>query len=40
MTTTTEIKAIPQRKDIEEKYVWNLTDIYPDDKAWEEDYRK
>jgi oligoendopeptidase F len=32
-------KAIPQRKDIETKHQWNLTDIYATDTAWEADYK-
>ncbi|MFH2047855.1 MAG: oligoendopeptidase F, partial [bacterium] len=32
-------KAIPQRADIEEKYKWNLKDIYPSEEAWEADYK-
>ena len=32
-------KAIPQRGEIEEKYTWNLADLYKDDAAWEADYR-
>jgi oligoendopeptidase F len=33
-------KAIPQRKDIETKYQWNLCDIYASDDAWEGDYKR
>ena len=32
-------KAIPQRADIEDKYKWNLKDIYPSEEAWEADYK-
>jgi len=32
--------AIPQRNQIEEKYSWNLTDIYTDNNAWEDDFSK
>ena len=32
-------KAIPQRGEIEEKYTWNLADLYKDDAAWEADYK-
>lgn len=37
MTTDTkpDLKKIPQRADIEEKYTWNLADIYKDTNAWE-----
>ena len=31
-------KAIPQRSDIEEKYKWNLKDIYPTTEDWEKDF--
>lgn len=37
--TKTQPQAIPQRADIEEKYTWKLTDIYPADSAWEEDFK-
>ena len=30
-------KAIPQRADIEDKYKWNLKDIYLSEEAWEAD---
>lgn len=29
-----------KRKDIEEKYKWNLDSLYPSDEAWEADYKK
>ena len=32
--------SVPQRSDVAEKDKWNLTDIYKDDAAWEEDYKK
>jgi oligoendopeptidase F len=38
--TTDTPGTLPQRADIEEKYTWNLTDIYASDEAWEESYRK
>jgi oligoendopeptidase F len=31
--------SIPERKEIEEKYTWNLTDIYKNDEDWESDYK-
>ena len=31
-------EAIRKREEIEEKYKWNLTHIYPDDAAWQADY--
>jgi oligoendopeptidase F len=31
---------IPQRKDIEEKYKWDLTHIYKSEDDWEADYKK
>ncbi len=30
--------TIPQRTDIDERYTWRLSDIYPDDSAWNVDY--
>ncbi|RKX27526.1 MAG: oligoendopeptidase F, partial [Candidatus Zixiibacteriota bacterium] len=33
-------KSIPQRDQIDDKHKWNLTDIYTDDKAWEDDFGK
>ncbi len=30
---------VPQRSDIEDKYLWNLTDIYPSVADWEADYK-
>ncbi len=30
---------IPKREDIDEKYKWNLTDIYKSDGDWEEDFK-
>lgn len=32
-------KTIPQRDKIDDKYKWNLADIYPDADAWEEDFK-
>ncbi|HUV29586.1 MAG TPA: oligoendopeptidase F [Acidobacteriota bacterium] len=32
-------KPIAQRADIEERYTWDLTDIFADDDAWETEYR-
>jgi oligoendopeptidase F len=43
MTTAVEAKqvnAIPKRDGIEDKYKWNLTDIYSGDEAWDEDYKR
>lgn len=31
--------ALPQRMDIEEKYTWNLSELYPDESDWENDFR-
>jgi oligoendopeptidase F len=31
--------TIPKREDIETKYTWNLSDIYPSDAAWESAYQ-
>lgn len=33
-----QTKTIPQRSDIEDKYKWNLEDIYPTTEAWEKDF--
>ncbi len=32
------IKDLPKREEIEDKYKWNLQDIYPDETKWKEDY--
>ena len=42
MTTVTRQapKAIPQRDDIEEKYKWNLADIYKSEDEWQADLKK
>jgi len=42
MATTTEAKpkAIPTRDDIEDKYKWNLWDIYKSEEDWEADFKK
>lgn len=32
-----ENERIPLRSEVDEKNTWNLTDIYPDDEAWEAD---
>jgi oligoendopeptidase F len=40
MATDTKTSTIPQRSDIEEKYTWNLNDIYPSDEAWEKAFNK
>ncbi|MEA2031282.1 MAG: oligoendopeptidase F [candidate division Zixibacteria bacterium] len=38
MTTDTkaEAKTVPTREGIENKYKWNLTDLFPSDDSWEE----
>ena len=33
-------RELRERKDIPEKYKWNLEAIYSDDSLWEEDYNK
>ncbi|NIP42711.1 MAG: oligoendopeptidase F [candidate division Zixibacteria bacterium] len=38
--TPADSKTIPQRSDIEDKYKWNLTDLYESDAEWEKDYKK
>ena len=41
MTTETKDKnRIPKRDEIEEKYRWNLTDLYKDTDTWEADFEK
>jgi oligoendopeptidase F len=40
MTTATTNHKIPQRNEIEEKYTWNLADIYKTDNDWEADFKK
>jgi oligoendopeptidase F len=30
--------GIPARSDIDPRYTWNLTDLYPSDEAWEQEY--
>lgn len=32
-------QAIPQRADMEEKYTWNLGELYPSDADWEKDFQ-
>jgi oligoendopeptidase F len=38
MTVAEKAKAVPQRESIDTKYTWDLTDIYPGDEAWEQDF--
>ncbi|MCP4686030.1 MAG: oligoendopeptidase F [bacterium] len=33
-------QSIPQRDQIENQHKWNLADIYADDNAWEDDFKK
>ena len=33
-------KAIPLRSEIADQYQWRLTDLYPSDQAWEEDFEQ
>ena len=40
MTTASNTSAIPTRSDIQDQHKWQLSDIYPSDKAWEADYEK
>jgi oligoendopeptidase F len=35
-----QVKKIPQRSEIPEKYKWRLQDIYPTDQKWEQDFSK
>ncbi len=37
--TNTGTSALPIRNEIEEKYKWDLTQIYSDNSKWEEDYK-
>ena len=32
-------KQIPQRSEIDDKYKWDLSVLYPDLDAWEKDYK-
>ncbi len=36
---STEVSSLPQRDKIEDKYKWDLTDIYKSDNDWEEDFK-
>ena len=33
-------EQLRKRNDIEQKYKWNLKDIYASDEAWEKDYQR
>jgi len=35
----TEAASLPTREEIEEKYKWNLSDIYNSDEEWEKDFK-
>ena len=35
MATALEVKKLPSREEIDEKYKWKLEDIYSSDKEWE-----
>ncbi len=35
----TDSSSLPSRKEIEEKYKWNLSDIYKSDEDWENDFK-
>lgn len=37
---TSDSKTIPQRAAIDDRHKWDLADIYPDDNAWEADFRR
>ena len=39
-TASAEVKKIPQRSEIGEKYKWELDDIYPDTIAWTAEYER
>jgi len=38
--TTGQVKKIPQRSEIPDKYKWKLQDIYPTDELWEQDFAR
>ena len=33
-------KTIPQRSEIADQYKWKLTDLYPSDQVWEQDFEE
>ena len=33
-------ERIPKREEADEKYTWDLTDIYPTDEDWEKDFKR
>jgi len=35
-----EVKKVPQRSEIPDKYKWKLEDIYPTDSEWEKDFSR
>ena len=35
----TEVTSLPTREEIEEKYKWNISDIYNSDEDWEKDFK-
>ena len=35
-----ETAARPTRDSLDDKHKWNLSDIYTDDYAWDEDYKR
>ena len=37
---TSNSSAVPLRSEIDDKYKWDLTKVYPSDQAWEEDLKK
>ena len=37
---TSKNSAVPLRSEIDDKYKWDLTKVYPSDEAWEEDLKK
>ncbi|HPM22336.1 MAG TPA: oligoendopeptidase F [Phycisphaerae bacterium] len=38
-TTMADEKKVPERKEIDKKYLWATENIYPDDDAWEADFK-
>ncbi|MCH7948628.1 MAG: hypothetical protein IIC66_12610, partial [candidate division Zixibacteria bacterium] len=35
-----ETSSLPSRDGIDDKHKWNLADIFSDDNAWDEDYKR
>ncbi|MGC9054978.1 MAG: oligoendopeptidase F, partial [Candidatus Hydrogenedens sp.] len=37
--STSKIKKLPPRSDVPVEFTWNLSPVFPDDKAWEKAYQ-